>query len=324
MKIKNIKKIQYKDEVFNLRIKTDKETNHNYFANGLCVSNCHHSTASSLRSILSKCYRSSYKIGFSGTLPKDGTCESFTIQSYIGPCVHKLTSAELISNKKATPVHVECYDLNYLSDNIKQKLFEIRNNKIDGEGTKILNLERNVMRENRDRLLFICEKIINAKNNSLVLFNDVQGKYGRKIYQHVKENSELVVYYIDGSTSSENRDYFKQQMEQNNNVVIVASVGTFSEGISINNLHNIFLAECGKSEVITAQILGRGMRLLEGKEKVIVYDFVDNYIFGKLKNSINYLYKHGLERQRMYMERKFPYSVTKVEFSNSNKPNALI
>lgn len=37
MKIKNIKKIEYKEDVYNLHIKD----NHNYFANGLCVSNCH-------------------------------------------------------------------------------------------------------------------------------------------------------------------------------------------------------------------------------------------------------------------------------------------
>lgn len=37
MKIKTIKKIDYKDNVYNLRIKD----NHNYFANNNCVSNCH-------------------------------------------------------------------------------------------------------------------------------------------------------------------------------------------------------------------------------------------------------------------------------------------
>jgi Rad3-related DNA helicase len=37
MKIKSIKKIDYKDDVYNLHIKD----NHNYFANNHCVSNCH-------------------------------------------------------------------------------------------------------------------------------------------------------------------------------------------------------------------------------------------------------------------------------------------
>ena len=37
MKIKNIKKIDYSGDVYNLHI----EDNHNYFANNHCVSNCH-------------------------------------------------------------------------------------------------------------------------------------------------------------------------------------------------------------------------------------------------------------------------------------------
>ena len=37
MKIKSIKKIDYKEDVYNLHIKD----NHNYFANNHCVSNCH-------------------------------------------------------------------------------------------------------------------------------------------------------------------------------------------------------------------------------------------------------------------------------------------
>ena len=37
MKIKSIKKIDYTEDVYNLRIKD----NHNYFANNYCVSNCH-------------------------------------------------------------------------------------------------------------------------------------------------------------------------------------------------------------------------------------------------------------------------------------------
>lgn len=37
MKIKSIKKIDYKDDVYNLHVKD----NHNYFANNHCVSNCH-------------------------------------------------------------------------------------------------------------------------------------------------------------------------------------------------------------------------------------------------------------------------------------------
>lgn len=314
MKIKSIKKIDYDGDVFNLRIKTDTETNHNYFANNMCVSNCHHSSNSSIRKIITMCQNAKFKIGLSGTLPKQDTCNSFTIQSYLGPTVFKLTSQHLIESGHATPVEVKCYDMDYLNIDIKRKLLELREHP-DKDGNKLLNLEKQIMRDNRERMVFVCTEIAKSDNNSLVLFSDVQGEYGRNIYNWLRSNTDnRTIYYIDGNTKSDNREFIKAEMEANNDVILVASIGTFSEGISIKNLHYIYLAECGKSEIISAQILGRGMRLLKCKERVIVVDFVDNYCYGSnpyQKN--NYLYRHGLERQQIYGDRKFPYSVEKVK-----------
>lgn len=313
MKIKSINKIDYNADVYNLRIKTDTVTNHNYFANGICVSNCHHASNSSIRNIISMCPNAKYKIGLSGTLPKQGTCNSFTIQSYLGPTVYKLTSHTLIENGHATPIEVMCYDMDYIDGELKRKLYELRSHK-DKDGNKLLNLEKQVMRSNRERLVFVCETIAKSDNNALVLFSDVVGEYGRKIYNWLRSNTDNKVYYIDGSTKADVRDFIKAEMEKDNDIILVASIGTFSEGISIKNLHYIYLAECGKSEVIAAQILGRGMRLLDNKEKVIVVDFVDNYKYGNdefRKN--NYLYRHGIERQQIYKQRKFPYQIKTVD-----------
>jgi superfamily II DNA or RNA helicase len=100
-------------------------------------------------------------------------------------------------------------------------------------------------------------------------------------------------------------------MDEGNNIIIVASVGTFSEGIDINNLHSVFITESHKSEYIVRQILGRGMRLMPGKEKITVIDFSDNYCYGP-KSSFqykNYLMRHALQRQMIYKNRSFPYRV---------------
>jgi type I site-specific restriction endonuclease len=100
-------------------------------------------------------------------------------------------------------------------------------------------------------------------------------------------------------------------MEAGEEIVIVASFGTFSTGISIKKIHNIFFTESFKSEVIIRQSIGRGLRQHESKEKVLIIDFVDNI------RSIewdNYLYKHGKARQAIYTQEKFPFTVKSVEF----------
>ena len=98
MKIKSIKKIKYNGDVYNLHIDSPNENlNHNYFANTLCVSNCHHFSAESLKNTMNKCNNLRYAIGVTGTFPKPTTIENIEIQSYIGPVVYKLTSDQLIN-----------------------------------------------------------------------------------------------------------------------------------------------------------------------------------------------------------------------------------
>ena len=75
MKIKNIKVVEYDGDVYNLRIKSDNEQNHNYYANGLCISNCHHGSSNSVKNIFQKMNNLKYSIGITGTFPKENLYE---------------------------------------------------------------------------------------------------------------------------------------------------------------------------------------------------------------------------------------------------------
>ena len=278
------------------------------------VDETHHAKAKSIKDIIVKCYNAKYRIGLTGTLPKDGTCDSFTIQAYLGPQVYNLESAKLISDGHATPVLVYGVELDYLSDEVKKKLYDLRNVPAEQkDGAKLLNLEKDIARDSRERFNYIVDTISKVKKNSLVLFSDVKNDYGRRIYDWLRANTTKKAYYIDGGTKSENRDYYKSQMEDEKDVIIVASVGTFSEGINIHNLHNIFVVESYKSQFIIRQILGRGMRLLDGKEKIIVIDFSDDFCYGSGWHKTNYLMKHANEREKIYKEKKFPFKKFKVK-----------
>ncbi|HRW21419.1 MAG TPA: hypothetical protein P5509_05555 [Bacteroidales bacterium] len=52
------------------------------------------------------------------------------------------------------------------------------------------------------------------------------------------------------------------------------------------------------------------MRLHEEKDRVTIYDFVDDFTLG----DENYLLKHGKERIRTYKTQKFPYKIYTVTF----------
>jgi len=288
-----------------------------YFAkfDAVFIDETHHARAASIKTILLKSYNSKYNIGMTGTLPPEGSHDSFTVQSYLGPCVYLVKSSDLIASNFATPVKVIGIEMDYLEEDLKKKFYDLRNVSADEkDGAKLLNLEKDVVRENHKRLTYVCETVSKATKNSLVLFSDIKNDYGRNIFNWLKENTNKTVYYVDGGTKAENRDYYKKQMEDQENVIIVASIGVFSEGINILNLHNIFIVESSKSEYIVRQMLGRGMRLMEGKEVITVVDFCDNFEYGTHKfQRVNYLMRHAKERERIYKDKGFPYKRFKVK-----------
>jgi superfamily II DNA or RNA helicase len=55
--------------------------------------------------------------------------------------------------------------------------------------------------------------------------------------------------------------------------------------------------------------LGRGMRKMEGKEKVNIIDFVDDFSSPGYKN---YLMKHSDERINIYKNENFEYKIFRV------------
>lgn len=282
----------------------------------VCIDETHHARSASIQKIVVKCVNAQYNFGLTGTLPEADSCDSFTIQSYLGPKVYDLTSADLIDAGHATPIHVISMELDYLDKETRKKLFDLRNvSAEEKDGAKLLNLEKDIARESRKRFNYILETIVKTSKNSLVLFSDIKNEYGRRIYNWLRENTEKNVYYIDGGTSDDHREYYKKKMEKEENTIIVASVGVFGEGIDILNVHNLFIVESYKSQFIVRQILGRGMRLMTGKEKVLVIDFCDNYEYGSGYQRKNYLMRHADEREKICKEKKFPYKRYKIDLN---------
>ena len=149
--------------------------------------------------------------------------------------------------------------------------------------------------------------------SDLFLFQNVKDQYGRKIYDYIRENTkDKIVFYVDGTTPINQRDEYISRMEDGEDKVLIASFGTFAQGISINNIHNIFFVESYKSEKIVRQSIGRGLRLCAGKDRVNIIDFVDDFTLKK--SSKNYLLKHGEERMKIYQEQGFPFKKYNVKF----------
>ena len=96
---------------------------------------------------------------------------------------------------------------------------------------------------------------------------------------------------------------------------MVASIGTMGEGIDLKNLWCIFLVNTTKSERMIRQICGRGLRMMEGKTKVVLIDFVDDLRYTENGHfGDNYMIKHGRDRKKIYVEQNFPVYEEKISF----------
>ena len=87
----------------------------------------------------------------------------------------------------------------------------------------------------------------------------------------------------------------------------MASLGTFSTGINIRNLHNIIFASPSKSQIRVLQSIGRGLRKSDDGRETTLYDLSDNFT-GK-----NFSLLHSFERLKIYKNEKFDYKTYKVQ-----------
>lgn len=309
MKIKRITKIEKPNKVFNLRIKSDDGNNHSYIANDIVVSNCHQTNTTSVKNVISKCKDSTYRFGLSGTIKEDNSADFSTVMALLGPMVKSIPPMFLFKEGYATPVKFKVIVLEYTSDDIKEKLYTLRRSK-QLEGSQILALEKNLVIKSQARFKFITDLVSNTTRNTMVLFTNVKDQYGKRIYEYLKENTDKVCFYVDGSIGQDHRDYFKKEMENGQNRVLVASFTTFSTGISIKNIHNIIFVESYKSEIVVKQSIGRGMRQLAGKESFTIIDIVDDFSY---QGHANYLYNHGKTRLEFYKSYSSDIKIHKIK-----------
>lgn len=286
-------------------VKKDKE----YFEqfDAVLVDETHKAKSASIKTILQKCTSAQYKFGLSGTIPKEGTLDKLTLMSQTGPVISEVKASFLQNEGHIAKCVVKVIEMNYATDSQRLAFQELAQNKYDRKD--VFSLEQNFVITSEARLDFISSVIGRVPRNSLVLFHRIE--HGKKLYEKLRQESDKRVFYVDGGTDKDIREEYKKKMEAGDEVVIVASYGTFSTGISIKKIHSIFFTESFKSEVIIRQSIGRGLRQHESKDKVLIVDFVDNI---RTQEWDNYLWKHGKARQSIYKQEKFDYNIKRVSF----------
>ena len=251
--------------------------------------------AKSLTTIMSNLSQCKYRFGFTGTL--DGTeTNKLVLEGLFGAVRKVTTTAELMAKNHVSDLKIKSIVLNH-TDEVKQKLY-----KSDYQ----TEIDFIVTNERRNR--FIKNLALSLEGNTLVLFQFVE-KQGKPLFDMIN-TPDRKVFYISGEIDGEKREEIRKTIETETNAIIIASFGTSSTGINIQNLHNIIFASPSKSRVRNLQSIGRTLRKSSSKISATLYDLSDDI---SRKSWRNHTLLHFVERIKIYNEEKFNYKIYRVD-----------
>jgi superfamily II DNA or RNA helicase len=257
----------------------------------------HNFKAKSLTAILEKCVNAKYRIGTTGTL--DGTqTHQLVLEGLFGP-VHRVTSTKsLMDADDLAQLEIRILLLKY-ADRYMRSIAKAKYQE-----------ELDFLVGHSPRNEFITDLTVKLRGNVLVLFQYVE-KHGKPLHDILKKKvaKNQKLFYVSGETDVDTRENIRSITENENNAIIVASMGTFSTGINIKKLHNIIFASPSKSQIRVLQSIGRGLRKSGDGINTIVYDIADDLHWRTQKN---YTLKHAAERINIYSKEKFTYNINEI------------
>lgn len=256
--------------------------------------------AKSLSTIMENLTDCAYRIGTTGTL--DGTLtHRLVLEGMFGSVYQVTTTKELMDDDKLAQLDIKALVLKYSDDECKL---------IKGK-TYAEEIDFIVSHPKRNN--FIKNLALAQTGNTLVLFNLV-GKHGKPLFKLIREAADenRKVFYVSGETDVADREAIRGITEKENNAIIVASLGTFSTGINIKNLHNIVFASPSKSQIKVLQSIGRGLRKSDDGRPCTLYDLCDDLHW---KTKKNYTLEHAGIRIQIYTKEKFKYKIHEVKIT---------
>lgn len=258
--------------------------------------------AKSLSTMMDKCINARYRIGTTGTL--DGTeTNKLVLEGLFGPVYKVTTTVKLQEEKTLADLKITILLLKYHADVCNAS----KNWNYQQEIDYIVTNER--------RNAFITNLATDMKGNTLVMFQFVD-KHGKVLYDMIKDavHENRKVFYVSGEVDTEDREKIRGIVEKEKDAIIVASLGTFSTGINIRNLHNIIFATPSKSQVKVLQSIGRGLRKSDDGSTTKLFDIADDL---SVKGHRNFTLNHSGERIKMYTKEGFKYKVYPINLKGT-------
>lgn len=228
----------------------------------IIIDETHRATADSYTKILNH-FSPKFILGLTGTHERSDGAN--VLEIYNDNMIYEITRDE--ARDKGWIVNIEYHAL---KDNVDYSNIKFHNNKYYET-----DLEKLLIIEERNKAI-LKEYKKRALNKKTIGFC-VSIEHAEKMAMFFKNDG------LNASAIHSDTEYLKPKQRdkinkafRNNKIDIIFTVNAFNEGVDFPDVECLLMLRETQSNVIRNQQLGRGLRLSNGKEKVIVLDFLSN------------------------------------------------
>jgi superfamily II DNA or RNA helicase len=218
----------------------------------------------------------SYRYGCTGTYPKAQT-DAYALKLSIGKIVCEVPARWLIDQGYLSEIEIQPMETMdedpELPDYAAEKTYL----------TNIDSRSEAIARE--------IEELRSKYGNTMVLINTQSLAQGRAVADLIPD-----AVYLDGGSKKQLRQEQYAEYANRDDMIIIASAGIASTGLSIDRIFCLVLLDTGKSFVKCIQSVGRGLRKKGDKSKIYVVD---------LHSHLKYAKKHFKDRKKYYAEAQY-------------------
>ncbi|EBU5494036.1 DEAD/DEAH box helicase [Salmonella enterica] len=266
------------------------------------VDECHKATAKNLTNIVNDMTHCRFKIGMTGS-PKESKAHLMQYVGLFGDISKIVEIKQLMDEGQVTPLKINALFLRYSEEECR------------GMKGKDYADEIKFINGHSARNKFACNlalKLARRQENVFLMFR--YSKHGKMLYNALQRVYDKV-YYVSSEITTTERDALKKMAENEKGMIVVASYGVFSTGVSIKNLHHVIFGHPVKESTIVRQSIGRALRKHGSKSLATVWDLIDDLCVmgrnGKVSRK-NYAVKHAIERIKCYITDKFDWTQKRI------------
>ena len=252
----------------------------------------HHGSADTWQKVGELC-KAYYRIGLSGTPLKHDILSDMLMLGLVGPVIFDLNAAWLQERGYLSQAKLQVRYLDYTSPESRR---------LDWT-----NARKKLLIENNDRIITIAQDISEAIKNPdtrLLVLTGNSIDIADKLDEEVKALSlglkRKLGYFptkkVTGKTGAKKTTRAFEDL-RDGRIRCLVTTKLADEGIDVPNINLLYLVGGGKAYVATVQRIGRGLRVKDGDEELLVVDY---FTLGN-----KYLEKHDRKRLKTYEEEDF-------------------